>query len=520
MDEKFLKILNAVFAMMTNEKQQTVPLELNPLLRSLEKKARRFRRDVVYYDFGDPIEFNQAYSIVKSDVFDVSKLQVFQKKLVDFMAVNYHVNSYVQESLVDMYRTVDDVMIRLRPSCVNDEVSSLAEHLFYQISSFEGRLEQSLQRGPVRWGFVKVRSFWHWDIVVVVRYFYDLLWRVFWCCESSSHTATSCRIAPIEVETAWLVNRTKNLDAVAFASAHQRDPPHYLGREILDIENLYWATRESDVASLIFVSACLTFMTSLVFTGARILNVGAVTQLVFLSAAVSSVGALLAIFHLVRKSIILGRLWTTLWYKQHNVRCVDLASDDMETATSHRLRYLNDVQSLKRVTMTQLLLTLARFGTVCAASTAFCLSLVSNVVQDQNLFPKKLPFWIAMGALMTAIGSVLFFFVVEYIVRYRLPTQLGPFVCSLFQDEIEECFEAMKLISSSPNRVDSQQVQDVVTWEYTSRTFLRKYRFDTVLAADRFGQILQYLQSNGYGSQSPTEKMLFEQKGKDRRFSI
>jgi hypothetical protein len=72
--------------------------------------------------------------MVKSDVFDVSKLQVFQKQLVGFMVVNYHVNSYVQQSLVDMYRTVDDVMNRLCPSCVNDEVSSLAEHLFYHIS--------------------------------------------------------------------------------------------------------------------------------------------------------------------------------------------------------------------------------------------------------------------------------------------------------------------------------------------------------------------------------------------------
>jgi hypothetical protein len=518
MDEKFLIVLKAVFAMMTEDKQRMVPPELNPLLRSLEKKARLFRRDAIYYDYGDPTEFDQAYNIAKSDVFDSSNLANFQKVLVKLLVGTYHVNSYVQESLVDMYRAVDEVINHLNRSSVPEKVSSMAEKLFYQLLSFESRLEQSLQRGPVRWGFVKVRSVRHWDIVVSLRYFYDLFWRIIWWYECCSCKTPCCRIAPIEVETAWLVSRMKGVDAVAFLSKEQAARWHLLSREVRDFETLYWATRESDVASLIFVSACLTFTTSLVFIGARIVNARALTQFVLLSAAVSSVGALLGVFHLVRKSIILGRLWIVLWRKERAYSSLCAECAHMEEERSRYTRNRDDLRVLKGVTMTQLLLTFARFLTVCAASTAFCLSLVSNVVQDQ-LFPGKLPFWIAMGALLTAIGSVLFFFVVEYGIRYKLPTQLGPFVCSLFQEEIDECFQSMQSIWRR-NRVDSQHMHDVITWEYAARLFLHQYRFDTVFAADRFGQILQCLQAFGYHCRPTPEKDSLDPNCEERRFSI
>ena len=507
-----------VFAMMTDEKQRIVPAEHNPALRILAKKARRFRREAIYYDYGDPVEFDKAYDIVRADICNFANLKDFQRLLVNLMVGPYHVNSYVQESLVDMYRAVELVIIRLSQPSVTEEVSSMAERHFYQLLSFESRMEQSLQRGPVRWGFVKVRSFRHWDIVVSLRYFYDLFWRMLWWYEWCTSSTLFCRIAPIEVETAWLVSQTKHVAAAALSSKHETAIGRFLSREIRDFETFYWATRESDVASLIFVSACLTFTTSFVFIGARIANASALNQLVLLSAAVSSIGALLGIFHLVRKSAILIRLWTILWRKERKFRHAMARFTDVEEERSNYSRSRDDVRLLKRVTMTQLLLTFARFLTVCAASTAFCLSLVNNVVENR-LFPEKLPFWIAMGALLTAIGSVLFFFVVEYVVRYKLPTQLGPFVCSLFHEEVDECFQAMQPIAGH-NRVDSQHWQDVATWEYTARLFLHRYRFDTVLAADRFGQILQYLQSYGYHTRPSPEKEVLDPKMNERRFSI
>ena len=505
-DEQFLNTLLAVFSMMTKEQRRQVPENLNPLLQSLNKKARRFRRDAIYYDYGEPIEFNRAYDTITSDILNIRGLKAFQKYLIQLMTNEYHVNSYVQESLVDMYRTIDMIINRLRQPVLNEQVSAIAENLFYRLTSFERRLEKSMQRGPVRWGFMKVRSFWHWDIIVVLRYFYDLIWRLFYWVGSKT-SICSCFITPIEIETAWLVDHMKFANTAANKASEQAKE-QFLSREVRDFETLYYATRESDIASMIFVSACLTFTTSLVFTVARILSVGALTNLVFVSTAVSSVGALLAIFHLVRKSHILGRLWIILWQKERKVNhpIAKLENVEIESVVARQKMNRKEVRLLRRVTLTQLLLTLARFVTASAASAAFCLALINSIIDDQTWFPEKLPFWIAAGAFFTAVGSVIFFFIVEYVVRYQLSTELGPFICALFQDEINESYQAMQSIAGK-NRVDAQVQQDIITWEYTAREFLHKYRFDTVLAADRFGQILQCLQANGYNINRPTVGM-------------
>ena len=41
----------------------------------------------------------------------------------------------------------------------------------------------------------------------------------------------------------------------------------------------------------------------------------------------------------------------------------------------------------------------------------------------------------------------------------------------------------------------TEQVQERAKWEYVARSFLHNYRFDTVFAADRFGNFFQYIQS-------------------------
>jgi hypothetical protein len=43
--------------------------------------------------------------------------------------------------------------------------------------------------------------------------------------------------------------------------------------------------------------------------------------------------------------------------------------------------------------------------------------------------------------------------------------------------------------------LEAKQKVEKDVWEYTAREFLHKYRFDTVFAADRFGTIVQHIQS-------------------------
>jgi hypothetical protein len=247
-----------------------------------------------------------------------------------------------------------------------------------------------------------------------------------------------------------------------------------LRREIRDLDGLYWATRESDIASLIFMSSFLVFVSSIVFTIARIFHIAVLEKIAFWATTTSALGAILATFHFWRKFLILVKLMATLGIKIRNAK-----------SPADR----DNIRKVRGVTFTQILLTLARLFAAGAAAVALPWSVAaSGFVLDMD---GSIPFWIALGAVCTAVGSTIFFFVVEYVVRYNLSPKLGEFVCESFRDEIED----MYIVLSVPaNEIDTKQVQERELWEYVAREFLHRYRFDTVVAADRFGSILQYMQ--------------------------
>jgi hypothetical protein len=462
-DEKLSHVSKAVFSLMDRKTRDSIPLDLNPFVVSLEKNAESFRKQAEYYDYPEPNEFMAAFDHLKREINDVDVIRAFQKAITSkFLVDTYHVNSYVQETLVDMYRTADDMLYLLTQPIEETPVGGgIAKELFDRISAFETRLEESLQRGPVRWGFVKQRKFVHWDIIVAIRYFYSLVF----C--SRAHGSTL--LGPIQTETQGILKQIRSLSAL-----HQSK---VLRRESRDFEGAYWATRESDIASLMFLSGFFVFISSIVFSVARLGSIGVLEDYAFWATAASTLGAALATFHLVRKLFLLCGLWSVLGSKKKDV------------SSPHDRQ---DIRKIRAVTFTQILLTLARLGTAGAAAVALPFSVAENGFGDRIDTGEEIPFWIALGAVVTAVASTIFFFLVEYVVRYNLSPQLGPFVCEIFRDEIESMHQVLTV---PLNDIDTKQAQDREAWEYTAREFLHKYRFDTVFAADRFGQILQYIQS-------------------------
>ena len=294
---------------------------------------------------------------------------------------------------------------------------------------------------------------------MTLRYFYSLLW---------SPRYSSTKFSPIQNEILYVLRRTKGLSKARQSTV--------LRREVRDLATLYWATRESDIASMVFLSGFLTFFASVVFTVARIFRLERLNDFAYVAFATSSLGAILAAFHFVRKLALLTRLWFELSSKAKQV-----------TVNQKR-----GIRMIRAVTGTQILLTIARLLAAGAAAVALPWAVAENGFSDSIRTPPTIPFWIALGAVSTAIAATVFFFLVEYVIRYNLPTDLGPFVCGLFRGEIESIYDAVTILS---NDIETKEVQDRVNWEYTARDFLHKYRFDTVFAADRFGQILQYIQS-------------------------
>jgi len=467
-DEKFLGVKKAAFCLMGRAERQGVPERLNPFLECIDTSVQEFVNATRYYDVESPKSFLEVYNEFKQNRNDPTALNEFQRLLTTyFIPEVYHVNSYIQERLVEVHRNCDE-MQRMLWSTTKKEVSTdrvEAAHLFYRLNRFTSILENSLQRGPTRFGFLKQRKLWHWDCSVAIRYFYNMC-----CCASADGPMP---LSPIQTEALGITLQAREISDSCGGLI--------LRREVQDLQQLYFATRESEVASLVFMSGFFVFVASWIFSIARIIGrAGGPTQVEEAGAwalLASSTGAILAIFHLVRKMAILTRLWFVLGQKV------------LEAPTALAKENISQVRT---VTMTQMLLTLLR--TLAAGSAAVSLpwALAVMAYDDKIDSAVELPFYVALGSVCMALLATIAFFAVEYVVRYRLPPKLGEFVCEAFRLEIEELHRALRI---PLNDIDSKQMQERQTWEYVARDFLHTYRFDTVFAADRFGSILQYIQS-------------------------
>ncbi len=489
-EEKLPGVLKSVFAFLSKTFQDDVPDEINPFVVDLERKVEKFRDYANYYGVEELEKsgFNDAYNKLRQNVNDPFAIKDFQWQLAGkYIADIYHHNSYVQEYLVDVYKVCSDMLELLEQDEDRSRYAESSEHLFRRLTNFIPRLDKSLQRGHIYWGFLKHRRFVHWDIAVVFRYFWSLLWY--------ASDATTKPLAPIQTETLGIIREARNVSA----NYHNT----ILRREIRDLEQLYWATRESDVSSLIFGKAslhlflsfttrCVDFLTcfsvtvvfvhilSWIFTISRILTfLGGpddVTDASALASIGSTFGAILGALHFHRKLSILLRLWSILGGKVRTAK----TSDDAAS-----------IKKVKDVTSSQILVTFFHFLAALAASIALPWSIFVAKEDDEGA-KAKLAFLVALSSTAFATLALILVFIIEYRVRYDLSPRLGEYICEAFRDEIESMYT---VLSKPMNDIETKQMQERETWEYVAREFLHKYRFDTVFAADRFGSILQYLQS-------------------------
>jgi len=442
----------------------------NPFVRSIEMKKEAFIANVKYYDYPEPDEFLNDYGQFMADASNIKNTQWFMDQIaMKYIADIYHVNSYLQEHLVKLYKACDEHKMNLEASGKSGS-SNGAESLYQRLVDFEPRLLNDLERRAVRGGFIRRRHFSHWTFVVVLKYFYGL----FCCARKNGRTP----LAPLSIEILGILKQAQDVT---------KGEKGLAVRATRDLSHLYWATKESEVGSLVFSAGVLVFIASILFTIARIFRITVLEQVAFWATAASFWGALLSLFHFTRKMRYLFSVYFAVGKK---VGQRGMAATDVR----------DSLKRVRKITRTQIFLTFLRVLFTGGAAVALPWSVVElqwggpNAVSsvDRTITGPSVPFWIAFGSVVLAVFSTLTFFFVEYKVRYNLPSKLGEFVCEGFRDELEELYEQFSL---PVNNVQTKQVQERETWEYVAREFLHRYRFDTVFAADRFGTILQYIQS-------------------------
>jgi hypothetical protein len=267
--------------------------------------------------------------------------------------------------------------------------------LYQMLLMFRPRLEASIQRGEVWFGFLKERKCNQWSLPVTFSYLFRPL--------------LSKRVGSIALETLEILTNVKR----ARDNAERRD---FLRRETRDLEELYFATNESEIGSMIFLSGSIVFASSTLLT---ILVVFAspsnpkdpypLLEITRLAIGIGSLfGAVLAVFHLIRKMKHLLKLNATLGKGK-------MASDPK-------------VVRVHSITRTQRLLTAARLATNALA----CVALPWTLYDSDAVLPE----YIAIVAVFMAVGATVFFFFVEFVIRYNLDPCLGKVVCEPFREEI------------------------------------------------------------------------------------
>jgi hypothetical protein len=270
-----------------------------------------------------------------------------------------------------------------------------------------------------------------------------------------------------------------------------------LSRAAFDLESFTIASNESYTASFIILTALLSFYTGIIFT---IGNIADRVKAQKWSTDLTMAGSYS--FGLVTPlSAILALFWLSR-VQYHIIRLTSLLNGKMKQLSDEPRAKL---KSCVKMALAQGLLTQVRMcvalATAVALPWALCVREASTFGLTFSDRSENIPFYIASVAIIATVVSWFVFVWKEYVVRYNLPSELGRYVCAAFLDEIEQKRTSVDIPRSAT--VDQHSLERT-TWEYTARVFVRKYRFDAVFGADRFGSLLQYLHSGCVAARDET----------------
>lgn len=518
-DERYLPMLMVVFCQLSPEDQGVVPLENNPFFIDINSKTMKFLDDVQYYNRSEsPTEFLAAYDELKGNFHDQESLGRFMHLLATkFIVDTFHVNSYVQESLVDIYTATQKMMQLVHQPLKRQDsqfqqtyASQEARILFERMVIFGKRLESTLQRGEIKYGFYKKnRSIGQWNFFTIFTYLWDKI-----CCprknmpDSVEKAQRTSRMKLISTETAEVLAWMKILSEKLTKGA--------LGREMQELRLLHDATTESYVSSLIISQAYIAFFTGILFTIGNIL--GAATSSPGVDVIMRIGSWSFGVF--TPFTAILSMLF--LWRKTRHLFVVNKAL--RKKLKQNPPRSLNNsffgseqkgssmgmpLKKIRRVTKAQIWNSIMRFLASALAVVALPWALVARESaleeeDEEKTIDSNPPFYLALVSLGLQIASILFLMIIEYRIRFNLDPNLGQVICDSFAEEITTIRNDQFPTRARRASSDPLPVQARNTWEYIAREFLHQYRFDTVFAADRFGSIYHYFQPGMYDAQGTT----------------
>jgi hypothetical protein len=534
-ENRFDHILKQVYSCMNKSDRTDIPDAQNPFHILLEAKKNHFIDQVKYYDYPKPIEFLRHYETFIQHYHEPEHIESFlnlveQKYLADV----YHVNSYLQEKLVDLCLLLEEMLgVESNSEVLNisADASMAARCLFERLILFKPRLETSLQRGKVAVGSFRVSKWKHMIFVGIYHYFVFVFWRRF--CHRATNVPTTIEASrkaaggpwkPIIIEIKEILTQMKSVKIRLPETSTKYGRRFTINREIVDMKSLYYATHESYVASLLVTSGILNFFTGLVFFGSNLaVLVGANNPVsrgfslaaTFSFGIISPITAILAVYFYTRHFKNLVKCDYAVGNKEHNIRQKEHQSKDRSKQSpdqpppkpdskSETMSSLGSIRHVAHIQMTGITL---RVIASLMAAVALPWSLAVALGQTGGNPRGRLPLFLAAGSAALQIFTALYLYLIEYTVLYRTTPKMGELCCGAFMDDILTLKDSFTI---PQNMVQTRQSQEMEVWEYVAKAFLHKYRFDAIYAANRFGAILQYIHSGCVSSEEASTSATVE----------
>jgi hypothetical protein len=400
-DGKYHRVLKSVFSLMTRDQRDKFSgLNENPFIVSLNHHATYFVTSARYYNIpeADVASFEKAFTDYMNSNKDQTSTISFMHQLVTvYIAGTFHENSYLQEYLVDLYKELNGMLDLVRQSPSNGLVGAV--EVYRQLLEFKPALEASIQRGPIKYGFLRSCGLHQMVLPVTLKFIFSPI--------LGKATIGGKTWAALKA-----VESLKNSDATVEKT---------LSRPIRDLSELYHATKESESSSMVILSSYFTFWLSVIFSIIRVIEISGPrtkmgnvlvsdfdwVQTILDIASWASLGTLLgayiAIFHFYRKLKHLFGLDASLYPRRKDPR----------------------IRTAITVTRTQEFITIVRFLSVLGSSAALTLAIINQTGLGINV---TILSYVALGGVGTAIASALLFIIIEFVVRYNLDPRLGRLV--------------------------------------------------------------------------------------------
>lgn len=413
-DEKLPRIMRGVFSLMSSEQMRDLEIP-NPFVEELEKRAATFFQKARYYGLtpADFDEFRIEYQNLLSTVHSSRSVKHFIRRLLTHFIVNtFQQNPYLQDELVEMYKILNEMLHLMEQKQSVGNVPGAFE-LYHELLAFRPRLEGSLQRGTIRFGFLKRRHWHQWSLFVGIRY---------WLSGMGLWTTTS-------TETRRVLRK---LEAVSAAGEGI-----FLRREVRDFQELFFAGRESETTSLLFSSATIVFWGSFLFTLFRVISlisffaqydengelkwgfIDVLMKIAGFSTIFSILGATLAAFNQWRKIFILGVLHSRLG-RSHRVQLVRFLTRTQQLLSI--LRICIAFAAAVSLVWTFYLETKSDYGDDSDDATTNTTNASDTTNHGQNLLyvdqALRAPLYIAISAVVVGLITVIFFIMIELLVGY------------------------------------------------------------------------------------------------------